>query len=120
MLAAMIGGLSGLIVGFQHLAVDWRNLIMLFVGFLLLYLGIKKDCEPLLLLPIGFGCIITNIPFADVMGAEGFIRIIYDAGISTELFPLLIFIGIGAMTDFGPGPDPRRFSWERPVSAASF
>jgi oxaloacetate decarboxylase beta subunit len=102
MVDAMINGLSGLVVGFQYLAVDWRNLIMIFVGFVLLYLGIKKDCEPLLLLPIGFGCIIANIPFADVMGAEGFIKVIYDAGIATELFPLLIFIGIGAMTDFGP------------------
>ena len=84
------------------LAVDWRNLIMLIVGFVLLYLGIKKDCEPLLLVPIGFGCILVNIPLSDVMAKEGFIRAIYDAGIDTELFPLLIFIGIGAMTDFGP------------------
>jgi len=102
MIDAMINGLSGLVIGFQYLVVDWRNLIMIFVGFLLLYLGIKKDCEPLLLLPIGFGCIIVNIPFSNVMGVEGFIKVIYDAGIATELFPLLIFIGIGAMTDFGP------------------
>ena len=84
------------------LATDWRNAIMLIVGFVLLYLGIKKDCEPLLLVPIGFGCILVNIPLADVMSEEGFIRVIYNAGIATELFPLLIFIGIGAMTDFGP------------------
>jgi len=102
MAEAIINGLSGLIVGFQMLAVDWRNLIMLFVGFLLLWLGIKKDCEPLLLVPIGFGCILVNLPLADVMSDEGFIRVIYNAGIATELFPLLIFIGIGAMTDFGP------------------
>jgi Na+-transporting methylmalonyl-CoA/oxaloacetate decarboxylase beta subunit len=63
---------------------------------------IKKDCEPLLLVPIGFGCILANIPLSDVMSQEGFIRAIYDAGITTELFPLLIFVGIGAMTDFGP------------------
>ncbi len=99
---AIINGLSGLTVGFQMLAVDWRNSIMLMVGFVLLYLGIKKDCEPLLLVPIGFGCILVNIPLSDVMSHEGFIRVIYDAGIATELFPLLIFVGIGAMTDFGP------------------
>ena len=102
MFDAMTQGLQGLIVGFQYLAIDWRNLIMIFVGLGLLYLGIKKDCEPLLLLPIGFGCIIVNIPFSDVMGAEGFVKVIYDAGIRTELLPLLIFVGIGAMTDFGP------------------
>jgi oxaloacetate decarboxylase beta subunit len=99
---AIINGLSGLTVGMQMLAGDWRNGIMLVVGFGLLYLGIKKDCEPLLLVPIGFGCILVNIPLSDVMSQEGFIRVIYDAGIATELFPLLIFIGIGAMTDFGP------------------
>src|SRR5512139_3320246 len=102
MIEAIINGLSGLVVGFQMLAMDWRNLIMLIVGFVLLYLGIKKDCEPLLLVPIGFGCVLTNIPLADLMGAEGFLRVIYDMGISNELFPLLIFVGIGAMTDFGP------------------
>jgi len=105
MLEAIINGLGGLTVGFQHLFIDWRNVIMILVGGGLLYLGVKKDCEPLLLVPIGFGCIIVNIPFSDIMnmGAEpGFVRVIYDAGIATELFPLLIFIGIGAMTDFGP------------------
>jgi sodium ion-translocating decarboxylase beta subunit len=56
----------------------------------------------LLLVPIGFGCILINIPLAGLMEKEGFLRIIYDAGIMTELFPLLIFVGIGAMTDFGP------------------
>src|SRR3989339_756774 len=99
---AIINGLSGLTVGFQMLAVDWRNGIMLIVGFVLLYLGIKKDCEPLLLVPIGFGCILVNIPLGNLMGEEGFLRTIYNMGISNELFPLLIFIGIGAMTDFGP------------------
>jgi carboxybiotin decarboxylase len=75
---------------------------MLCVGLVLLWLGIKKDCEPLLLVPIGFGCILVNIPVADLMGKEGFLRVIYDMGVSNELFPLLIFVGIGAMTDFGP------------------
>ncbi len=102
MLEAIITGLGGLTVGFQHLFIDWKNLIMLFVGGGLLYLGIKKDCEPLLLVPIGFGCILVNVPLSDVMLKDGFLRVIYDAGVDTELFPLLIFIGIGAMTDFGP------------------
>ncbi|MEK7373556.1 MAG: sodium ion-translocating decarboxylase subunit beta, partial [Thermodesulfobacteriota bacterium] len=63
---AIINGLGGLTVGFQVLAVDWRNTLMILVGFVLLYLGIKKDCEPLLLVPIGFGCILANIPLSDV------------------------------------------------------
>ena len=102
MTEAIISGLGGLTVGFQMIAVDWRNTVMILVGFLLLYLGIKKGCEPLLLVPIGFGCILVNIPLSDVMSEEGFIRTLYNAGIATELFPLLIFVGIGAMTDFGP------------------
>jgi len=97
---AILSGLQGLINGFLHL--DWRSVVMIIVGFVLLWLGIKKDCEPLLLVPIGFGCVLTNIPLADLMGQEGFLRVIYDMGISNELFPLLIFVGIGAMTDFGP------------------
>jgi len=97
---AILGGLQGLINGFLHL--DWRSLVMLGVGCGLLWLGIKKDCEPLLLVPIGFGCILTNIPLADLMGEEGFLRVIYNMGVANELFPLLIFVGIGAMTDFGP------------------
>ncbi|MEN6466536.1 MAG: sodium ion-translocating decarboxylase subunit beta [Syntrophaceae bacterium] len=102
MLEAILNGLNGLTIGFQHLATDWRSLVMIVVGCVLLYLAIKKDCEPLLLLPIGFGCILVNIPLSDIMLKDGFIRVIYDAGVDTELFPLLIFIGIGAMTDFGP------------------
>lgn len=93
-------GLYGLVVGF--LSLNWQSLVMLAIGGLLLYLGIKKDCEPLLLVPIGFGCLLVNIPLADVMGKDGFLRVIYDAGVGTELFPLLIFVGIGAMTDFSP------------------
>jgi len=100
MLEAIGMGLYGLIAGFTSL--HWSNPIMMGVGCLLLYLGIKKDFEPLLLVPIGFGCILVNIPLAGLMEGEGFLKVIYDAGILTELFPLLIFIGIGAMTDFGP------------------
>ncbi|MBM4351975.1 MAG: sodium ion-translocating decarboxylase subunit beta [Deltaproteobacteria bacterium] len=100
MLEAIGNGLYGLIAGFTGL--HWSNPVMIGLGCLLLYLAIKKDIEPLLLLPIGFGCILVNIPLAGLMEEEGFLRTIYDAGIATELFPLFIFIGIGAMTDFGP------------------
>jgi sodium ion-translocating decarboxylase beta subunit len=100
MLDAILGGLQGLIAGFVHL--HWSNPIMIAVGCVLLYLGIKKDFEPLLLVPIGFGAILVNIPLAGLMDNGGFLRIIYDAGVLTEIFPLLIFVGIGAMTDFGP------------------
>jgi sodium ion-translocating decarboxylase beta subunit len=100
MLDAILGGLQGLIAGFVHL--HWSNPIMIAIGCLLLYLGIKKDFEPLLLVPIGFGAILVNIPLAGLMDNGGFLRIIYEAGVLTEIFPLLIFVGIGAMTDFGP------------------
>ena len=100
MFEAIINGVSGLGAGFIHM--HWSNPVMIAVGCFLLYLGIKKDVEPMLLLPIGFGAILVNIPIADLMGDEGFLRTIYTMGVSNELFPLLIFIGIGAMTDFGP------------------
>jgi sodium ion-translocating decarboxylase beta subunit len=108
MLQAILGGLNGLIQGFVQM--HWSNPIMIAVGCVLLYLGIKKDFEPLLLVPIGFGCILVNIPLAGLMERGGFLKVIYDAGIMTELFPLLIFVGIGAMTDFGPLlEDPKIF-----------
>ncbi len=100
MIDAITGGLNGLVAGFVHL--HWSNPIMILVGLLLLYLGIKKGFEPLLLVPIGFGAILVNIPLAGLMDEGGFLRVIYDAGVMTEIFPLLIFVGIGAMTDFGP------------------
>jgi oxaloacetate decarboxylase beta subunit len=81
-----------------------KNLVMILVGGLLIYLAIKKDFEPVLLLPIGFGAILANLPLTGITDAAegGFLGVLYQAGIKTELFPLLIFIGIGAMTDFGP------------------
>jgi sodium ion-translocating decarboxylase beta subunit len=100
MLEAIEGGLFGLIAGFVHL--HWSNPIMIVIGCVLLYLGIKKNFEPILLVPIGFGAILVNIPLGGLMEEGGFLKIIYDAGVLTELFPLLIFVGIGAMTDFGP------------------
>lgn len=78
------------------------QLIMIAISCLLIYLAIAKGFEPLLLIPIGFGGILANIPVALISGPEGFLGIIYASGVKTGLFPLLIFMGIGAMTDFGP------------------
>jgi len=78
------------------------NAIMIGIGCLLLYLAVKKEYEPLLLLPIGFGAILVNIPFSGLMESGGILRVIYDLGITNDLFPILIFMGIGAMCDFGP------------------
>jgi len=75
---------------------------MLAIAAVLLWLAIKKGVEPLLLLPIGFGCLLVNIPLSDMMDQGGLLRFLYDIGIATEIFPLLIFVGIGAMTDFTP------------------
>lgn len=100
MFNAIVDGLSGLGSGFINM--HWSNPVMIALGGLLLYLGIKKDVEPLLLVPIGFGAILVNIPLAGLMDEGGFLRTIYNMGVANELFPLLIFIGIGAMTDFGP------------------
>lgn len=80
-------------------AFTWGNALMIAVGLVLIGLAIVKKYEPVLLLPIGFGCILANIG----MSAEsGFLKVLYDAGIATELFPLLIFVGVGAMIDFSP------------------
>jgi sodium ion-translocating decarboxylase beta subunit len=97
---ALVSGLQGLFAGIVNLSPG--HVIMLGIACLLLYLGIKKGYEPLLLVPIGFGAILVNIPLADLMGKEGFLRFFYDTGVLTEIFPLLIFVGIGAMTDFQP------------------
>ena len=103
MLETVLTGLSGLFVGFEFLFTQGLpNTVMIIIGGVLLYLGVKKEVEPLLLLPIGFGCILVNIPLSDVMEQGGLLRAFYDMGIRNELFPLLIFVGIGAMTDFGP------------------
>ena len=77
------------------------QIVMMLVGFLLLFLAIKKGFEPLLLLPIGFGAILSNIPVAGMSDPGGLLYYLY-AGIKSGIFPLLIFMGVGAMTDFGP------------------
>jgi oxaloacetate decarboxylase beta subunit len=93
-----------LAAGLGMLASEPGRLVMMAIGGLLIYLAIAKEYEPVLLLPIGFACILANIPLTG-MGigqTDGLFDILYQVGILTELFPLLIFIGVGAMTDFGP------------------
>lgn len=84
---------------------DWRMLVMWVIGGILIYLAIKKDMEPTLLLPMGFGAILVNLPLSGAItqgNEEGALSVLFDAGIANELFPLILFIGIGAMIDFGP------------------
>ncbi len=78
------------------------QVIMMAVGLLLLYLAIKRNFEPLLLIPIGFGGILANIPGAGLAESGGILYMFYSIGIETGVFPLIIFMGVGAMTDFGP------------------
>lgn len=87
----------------------WQHLVMIAVGLILIFLAVKKQYEPTLLLPMGFGAILVNFPFSAVLtqvqGGEtvvGVLNVLFDSGIATELFPLLIFIAIGAMIDFSP------------------
>jgi len=79
-----------------------QSVVMIGVAGVLLYLGIVRRYEPLLLLPIGAGCLLANLPLSPLVAEDGMLRVLYDMGIRNELFPLLIFIGIGALTDFGP------------------
>jgi len=76
--------------------------IMIIICLFLFYLAIKKGFEPLLLIPIGFGGLLANIPLVDIAGENGFLGILYHMGITNGLFPLIIFMGVGSMTDFGP------------------
>ena len=92
-----------LLSGFYGLS--WQGGVMIAVGILLIYLAIAKEYEPLLLLPIGAGCMLANLPISMLVGTPdepGMLQLFYNVGVGNELFPLLIFIGIGAMTDFGP------------------
>lgn len=86
-------------------AMTWQNFAMIAIGALLIFLAVYKNYEPMLLLPIGFGAILVNLPLAVVLGTAehpGALQILFDCGIMTELFPLLIFVGVGAMIDFKP------------------
>ena len=87
----------------------WQQAVMWLIGGILIYLAVKRDMEPALLLPMGFGAILVNLPLSGAVtqivdGVEeiGVLNVLFDAGIANELFPLLLFIGIGAMIDFGP------------------
>ena len=91
------------------ISITWQQLVMWVIGALLIYLAVKKGMEPTLLLPMGFGAILVNLPFSGAIDQiyngeleEGALDVLFRAGISNELFPLLLFIGIGAMIDFGP------------------
>jgi oxaloacetate decarboxylase beta subunit len=91
---------SQLLQGLSHLSPG--ALLMMAVGGLLIYLAVAKEYEPMLLLPIGAGAILANLPLSPLIEEGGMLQVLHQAGVSNELFPLLIFIGIGAMTDFGP------------------
>ncbi|MCX7776300.1 MAG: sodium ion-translocating decarboxylase subunit beta [Rectinemataceae bacterium] len=95
--------MQDIFIGFT--SITWKMLVMYGIGGLLIWLAIRKEYEPMLLLPIGFGALLVNLPLAIAWehdGAPGFLKVLYDAGIANELFPLLIFIAVGAMIDFGP------------------
>jgi sodium ion-translocating decarboxylase beta subunit len=94
--------LNNLIAGLR--AVTWQSLVMMAVGGILIYLAIAKEYEPVLLLPIGIGCIIANLPLSAMINPDenGMLYVLKRAGIDNELFPLLIFVGVGAMMDFRP------------------
>lgn len=89
-----------LLKGVNH--VTWQSVVMICISFVLLYLAIVKDYEPLLLLPIAAGCLLANLPLSPLIAEDGLLKVLYNMGITNEMFPLLIFVGIGALTDFGP------------------
>ncbi|MBI2329199.1 MAG: sodium ion-translocating decarboxylase subunit beta [Chloroflexi bacterium] len=101
-MAAFLAALSSLGQGFANLS--WQSLIMIILGCVLLYLGAGRKIEPLLLIPIGFGVVLGNLPLAGLSAHDkgGVINLLYIGGILTELFPVLLFIGLGAMIDFSP------------------
>ncbi len=101
---AILNALTALGAGARYFVSPdgWPNLVMIGIALGMFWLAIRKDVEPLLLLPIGFGCLLANLPLSDVMDQDGFLRVMYNMGIENELFPLLIFVGIGSMTDFTP------------------
>lgn len=104
MTEAILNALHALAAGARHFvsAEGAPNMVMIGIALGMFWLAIRKDVEPLLLLPIGFGCLLANLPLSDVMDKDGFLRVMYEMGIENELFPLLIFVGIGSMTDFTP------------------
>ncbi|MDD5338065.1 MAG: sodium ion-translocating decarboxylase subunit beta [Dehalococcoidales bacterium] len=99
---AFLDALSSLGQGFLNMT--WESAVMILIGCVLLYLGIGRKVEPLLLVPIGFGVILGNLPLANLSAHDsgGVLNLLYVSGILTELFPVLLFLGLGAMIDFGP------------------
>ncbi|MET0107168.1 MAG: sodium ion-translocating decarboxylase subunit beta [Sedimenticola sp.] len=95
-----MGGLETLWQSMGIANMEWGQLLMMLVGCGLIYLAVAKKFEPLLLLPIGFGAILSNIPVAGIGGPDGLLGYVYSVGIETGIFPLLIFMGVGALTDF--------------------
>ena len=103
MSGAILSALGALFEGVRFLfAHGGPNVIMIAVACAMFWLAIAKGVEPLLLLPIAFGCLLVNLPLSEVMAPGGVLKTLYDFGIGNELFPLLIFVGIGSMTDFTP------------------
>ncbi len=82
--------------------ITWQQAVMCLIGGLLIYLAIKKGMEPTLLLPLGFGAILVNLPLSGAVGEDGVLTVLFNAGVANELFPHLLFVGIGAMIDFEP------------------
>ncbi len=99
---AFLDALNSLGQGFTNLT--WEAAVMILIGCVLLYLGIGRKIEPLLLIPIGFGVVLGNLPLANLGAGDqgGVINLLYVSGILTEIFPVLLFVGLGAMIDFGP------------------
>ena len=103
----LIETLQGILAESGFAALQWQNVVMFIVSFILIYLAVKKEYEPLLLLPIAFGMLLRNLPLAGLMDvadpwqSSGVLAIMYN-GVKSNLFPCLIFMGVGAMTDFGP------------------
>ena len=91
---------AGEFLGFLNMS--WQTATMLVISGVIMWLGIAKKVEPVLLVPIGAGCMLSNIPLGGAAEAGGFLAVLREAGIYTEIFPLLIFIGVGAMIDFEP------------------
>ncbi|MBP8684694.1 MAG: sodium ion-translocating decarboxylase subunit beta [Synergistaceae bacterium] len=96
-----LSALKGVVDQSGIIALSGGNLVMLFVSFVLLYLAVAKGFEPLLLLPIAFGCLLVNLPLSGIIDEGGFLYFV-KFGIDHELYPIIIFMGIGALTDFGP------------------
>ena len=102
MVGSIVDALRYVIESMGIMQLEWQNFVMIIVGSLFVYLGIKYEMEPLLLVPIGFTTILVNLPATGLTEIHGFFHIVYKYLIETEIIPIIIFFGLGAMTDFGP------------------